>query len=120
MDRHGVPRGRQWLGPGKVIETFRLQRAHSLVQVRQKLFNEAQIAVVMREVLLGLAYLHAQNKIHRDIKAANLLLSTDGSVKIADFGVAAQVSNRMSRRHTFVGTPYWMVSTTDEVKRSRC
>lgn len=120
MDRHGVPCRRKWVGPGEVIGIICLQPAHALVQVRQKLFSEGQIAVVMREVLLGLAYLHAQNKIHRDIKAANLLLSTDGSVKIADFGVAAQVSNRMSRRHTFVGTPYWMVSTTDEVRRSRC
>lgn len=70
--------------------------------------EEASIVYVMRELVMAIAYLHAERKIHRDIKAGNILVSARGDVKLADFGVTGQLTESINKRQTRVGTPFWM------------
>ncbi|ELP92705.1 serine/threonine protein kinase, putative [Entamoeba invadens IP1] len=66
------------------------------------------IAFVCDETLKALTFLHSNHCVHRDIKSDNILLKKDGSVKLSDFGYAAQLTKQKSCRTSIVGTPYWM------------
>ncbi|WVQ72348.1 hypothetical protein IAR50_001899 [Cryptococcus sp. DSM 104548] len=76
---------------------------------RAQPLKELHICLIMREVLIALAFLHRNGVIHRDIKAANILLTTQPlRILLCDFGVAALLQSNTSKRSTFIGTPYWM------------
>eukprot|EP00004_Rigifila_ramosa_P012899 TRINITY_DN2837_c0_g1_i2.p1 TRINITY_DN2837_c0_g1~~TRINITY_DN2837_c0_g1_i2.p1 ORF type:complete len:271 (+),score=57.90 TRINITY_DN2837_c0_g1_i2:213-1025(+) len=70
--------------------------------------GEAEIAAVIHDTLAGLAYLHQHNKLHRDVKAGNILLTLSGHAKLADFGVSGQLSPTMMKKMSVIGTPFWM------------
>lgn len=76
-----------------------------LILQRAGKIPERIIGYIMRQVLLALEIMHNQNRIHRDIKSDNILISLDGSVKLGDFGYAAQLTQEQDARHSIVGTP---------------
>jgi serine/threonine protein kinase len=69
---------------------------------------ERHMAYVCKGMLMGLAFLHRQYRLHRDIKSDNVLVNYDGEVKLADFGFAINLTSEESKRTSVVGTPYWM------------
>ncbi|NWH63691.1 MYO3B protein, partial [Geococcyx californianus] len=78
-----------------------------LLRCGQRL-DEAVISYILYGALLGLQHLHNNRIIHRDVKGNNILLTTEGGVKLVDFGVSAQLTSTRLRRNTSVGTPFWM------------
>ncbi|XP_061162702.1 serine/threonine-protein kinase TAO1-like [Saccostrea echinata] len=87
-----------------LVMEYCLGSASDIVEVHKKALKEVEISAICHDALQGLSYLHSQGKIHRDVKAGNILLTESGIVKLADFGSASMVCPANS----FVGTPYWM------------
>eukprot|EP01133_Synstelium_polycarpum_P010587 gene10587-12319_t len=79
-----------------------------IIESTEKTLNESQISFVVKNTLKGLIYLHEQNIIHRDVKAANILLNEQSEVKIADFGVSEKLNGAFDQSKEMIGTPLWM------------
>ena len=90
-----------------VIELLEITLTTIVDQTKGSL-AERDIVYVLREVLRGIEFMHAQHRIHRDLKSDNILVSRDGKVKIGDFGAAAQLTQERDARTTVIGTPLWM------------
>ncbi|NXU34025.1 PAK1 kinase, partial [Drymodes brunneopygia] len=76
--------------------------------INKRHMSEEEIAAVSRECLQGLHFLHSNRVIHRDVKSCNILFRTDGSVKLADFGLSAQLIPEQNQRTSMAGTVWWM------------
>lgn len=66
------------------------------------------IRTVAAAMTAGLLYLHEKRLLHRDVKCSNVLLTEEGSVKLADFGVCTKLNDTLAKRNTLIGTPFWM------------
>ena len=90
----------------------------SLASINKKFgpFQESLVALYIKQVLQGLDYLHKQGVVHRDIKGANILTTKNGTVKLADFGVAMSLTDEKNSNASFVGTPYWMAPEVIEMR----
>ncbi|KAM9266270.1 STE20-like serine/threonine-protein kinase [Morus bassanus] len=107
--------GRLWIlvefCPGGAVDAAILELEKGL--------TEEQIRVACKQLLLALQYLHGCKIIHRDVKAGNVLLTLNGDVKLADFGVSAKNSSTVQRRVSFIGTPYWMAPEVVQCETSK-
>uniref|UniRef100_A0A8C8EAT7 non-specific serine/threonine protein kinase n=1 Tax=Otus sunia TaxID=257818 RepID=A0A8C8EAT7_9STRI len=107
--------GRLWIlvefCPGGAVDAAILELEKGL--------TEEQIRVACKQLLLALQYLHGCKIIHRDVKAGNVLLTLDGDIKLADFGVSAKNSSTVQRRVSFIGTPYWMAPEVVQCETSK-
>ncbi|RZC54288.1 hypothetical protein C5167_013149 [Papaver somniferum] len=101
----------QYLGTdkaeGKLYIFLELVTKGSLAQLYQKYdLRDSQVSSYTRQILHGLKYLHDRDVVHRDIKCANILVDANGSVKLADFGLAK--TTKLNDVKSSKGTAFWM------------
>jgi serine/threonine kinase 3 len=93
-----------------VMEYCAVGSLADLMAVTERTLSEEQIREVCASACLGLHFLHNKTPrvLHRDLKAENVLLNTEGVIKLVDFGVSTVLQHTASQRHTMTGTPHWM------------
>ncbi|CAO1616558.1 unnamed protein product [Parajaminaea phylloscopi] len=113
-----------WVQGTKLHIATRLMSSGSLLDIMRYSyadgFPEEVICTVLKQALQGLSYLHVNGWLHRDLKAANLLVDDDGTVLLGDFGVGVWIGDGNQsvngKRKSFVGTPCWMAPEVVERK----
>ena len=91
-----------------IIEYCAAGSVIDLIKITKRQLSECEISCIISHTLQGLEYLHSNKKIHRDVKAGNILLDQRGFAKLADFGVSAQLNHSLAYKETVIGTPFWM------------
>ncbi|XP_020180902.1 mitogen-activated protein kinase kinase kinase 3 [Aegilops tauschii subsp. strangulata] len=101
---------------GKLYIFLELVTQGSLAALYQKYcLQDSQVSAYTRQILNGLNYLHQRNVLHRDIKCANILVDANGLVKLADFGLAKEMSI-LSQARSSKGTVFWMAPEVAKAK----
>ncbi|KAG2654325.1 mitogen-activated protein kinase kinase kinase 1-like [Panicum virgatum] len=101
---------------GKLYIFLELVTQGSLAALYQKYhLQDSQVSAYTRQILNGLLYLHQRNVLHRDIKCANILVDASGLVKLADFGLAKEISI-LSQARSSKGTVFWMAPEVAKAK----
>jgi len=90
-----------------------------LMTACKRTFSEQEISVIVSHMVQGLAYLHSHRILHRDLKAGNVLLTSEGKAKLADFGVSAKLVHTLQKKKTVVGSPYWMAPEVISVQKGK-
>jgi len=85
----------------------------------KKTLTEEQISIIVSHMVQGLSYLHSHRVLHRDLKAGNVLLTSEGKAKLADFGVSAKLVHTLQKKKTIVGSPYWMAPEVISVQKGK-
>jgi len=93
--------------------------ALDILNACNKTFEEDHIAAICSSMVQGLIFLHSHKILHRDLKAGNILLTSDGIAKLADFGVSAKLQYTLQKKDTVVGSPYWMAPEVISVQKDR-
>mmetsp|Transcript_23471 Transcript_23471/g.39110 ORF Transcript_23471/g.39110 Transcript_23471/m.39110 type:complete len:412 (+) Transcript_23471:245-1480(+) len=97
-------------GPDDICIVMELMTGGSLTDCLdvKRPMQEETIAYVCRKMLMALAFMHREYRMHRDIKSDNVLVNDEGEIKVADFGFAINITSEQMKRTSVVGTPYWM------------
>eukprot|EP01119_Soliformovum_irregulare_P019453 TRINITY_DN6156_c0_g1_i1.p1 TRINITY_DN6156_c0_g1~~TRINITY_DN6156_c0_g1_i1.p1 ORF type:complete len:1408 (-),score=424.58 TRINITY_DN6156_c0_g1_i1:57-4280(-) len=102
--KQGRKKAKMWI----VMEYCLLGSIQDIMTIRKKPLSEPQICCICANVLRGIAYLHSNKKIHRDVKSANILMDEEGEAKLADFGISGRLHNTMDKKSTLIGTSHFL------------
>jgi len=99
------------VGSGQIWIVMEFMDGGSLTEIldqyKHMQLTEPQIALILRETVSAIFFLHDLHRLHRDIKSDNILLDLTGNIKLADFGYTVQLTEERPIRDTTIGTPYW-------------